>query len=85
VYVNPCAAGVGMGVLLLPRNGSISPNRAVSSLDLVYAPPSTEASATTTNGSDGDAPPLRAVVDPSGVPISFRPVSEFEEEERVTR
>jgi hypothetical protein len=87
VYVSPCTAGVGMGVLLIPRKGGpITPNRAVKSLDLVYTPSSSTATAATL--SDGDAlspPPVSVVVDPSGVPISFQPVSDFQEEERVTR
>jgi hypothetical protein len=91
VYMSPCATG-GMGVLLLPtakKNAAITPNRAVQSLNLVYTPSSTpgDASASEAGGRGGTgapAPPATAV-DPSGVSISFQPVSDFQEEERVTR
>lgn len=87
-YMSPCATG-GMGVLLLPpprrRQSALTPNRAVQSLNIVYAPSSTSRNGG--NANDREGPPLDvpSLVDPSGVPISFQSDSTFTAEERATR
>lgn len=88
VYMAPTPNG--MGVLLIPtknKKKAIIANPVVQALNIVYEPASAIAGEETTGGRGGgepvDAPP--SLFDPSGVPIQFTPVRQFEAEERMTR
>jgi hypothetical protein len=65
-----------MGVLLLPSKKKISVNPCIQSLNVVYNPSSSSAT---------DFDQGAKLVDPSGVPISFQSVANFQQEEATTR
>ena len=84
VYLAPSAHS--MGVLLLQNKNKrqkVQPNPSVKSLQIVFAPSSAAASSSTDADKGNDQAP--ALVDPSGVRISFVSVDEFEREEKLTR
>ena len=80
-------SGVGLGLLLLPleRNQrTVTPNPVLRSLNIVYAPPPAQDDGNDDASSiDAAASPL--LRDPSGIPITFVPLAQFEKEERDTR
>jgi hypothetical protein len=77
VYMAPSPNS--MGVLLLPTKfKTLTRNPVVESLNLVYAPTTTDE----TSSAEQDFPNL---VDPSGVAINFQPEKSFEAEEKRTR
>jgi hypothetical protein len=77
-----------MGLLLLPtknkKKGPIQPNRSIRSLSIVYDP--TEYNAALSDESENKNNDLegRNLIDPSGVPVSFLSVSDFEQEQKMT-
>ena len=80
--------GVGLGLLLLPleRNQrSVTPNPVLRSLNIVYAPPVQDDTNSDGGTSSTDAAVAPLLRDPSGIPITFVPVAQFEKEERDTR
>ena len=74
VYMAPSKNSMGV-LLLQSKKKKITQNPVLESLKIVYNP---------TGDSDAQER-VPTVFDPSGVPISFQPVSEFEAEEKVTR
>jgi hypothetical protein len=76
-----------MGILLRPtknkRKGAIQPNRSIRSLSIVYDPTNYNVAFSDSNGTNNDLE-SRDVIDPSGVPISFLSVDNFEKEEKMT-
>mmetsp|Transcript_43665 Transcript_43665/g.105884 ORF Transcript_43665/g.105884 Transcript_43665/m.105884 type:complete len:412 (+) Transcript_43665:236-1471(+) len=84
VYMSPSPNC--MGVLLLPtanKRKKITPNPVVDSLNIVYTPSSDAADAT--DGASSSSSSGMTVQDPSGVPVRFQSVSDFTNEEKVTR
>ena len=67
-----------MGVLLLPsKKKNISQNPVIQSLNIVYNP--------SQEGAKDEEGGQTIMYDPSGVPIRFQSVGEFEVEEKITR
>jgi hypothetical protein len=85
VYIAPSKNSMGILLLQAKKKGSLKPNAAVRSLNIVYQP-----SGDTTSGREEEEDAIKSmelikVNDPSSVPIVFEPIESFENVERRTR
>ena len=87
VYMSPSPNC--MGVLLLPttnKRKKITPNPVMDSLNIVYTPSSGSDPGSSSSSKNGDTSSSDMTVqDPSGVPVRFQSISDFEAEEKITR